>query len=274
MWKKYQDSHSRSSLQRVRQMINKPNETQPWQNRRNLNSVPHDQPVSDPDVDNRKHYFGPAKFYCVEIACAPCGAAIAWTKFDRSESPTKILKFLEDIFPTEDSKPSYICIDKACQVLRTAIVNRSFDTIWPNTRFIVDTYHYNNHKRSDDLCKSWCNPTPDNDSNPNYLNLITVERDKNGILQAKRAFNTQASEQLNSWIASFNSILKRMTIHNFNWFLHVMLFLHTKRVIQRQKERQERAERSDQANPDENSDDEEDLDNDENEEAFDTDHEV
>jgi hypothetical protein len=136
------------------------------------------------NVNNRKHYFGPAKFYCIEIACAPYGAAIAWTKFDQSEFPTKILNILENIFPTENSKPSYICIDKACQVLRIAIVNRSFDTIWPNTRFIVNIYHYNNHKRSDDLCKFWCNPTLDNDFNPNYFNFITVEHNKNGISQA------------------------------------------------------------------------------------------
>jgi len=29
---------------------------------------------------------------------------------------------------------------------------------------------------------------------------------------------------LNGWIGGFDSILKRMTIDNFNWFLHVMLF--------------------------------------------------
>jgi hypothetical protein len=78
--------------------------------------MPHDQTVSNPNIDNRKHYFRPAKFYCVEIVCALCGVAIAWTKFDRPKFLTKILKFLEDIFSTEDFKPSYICIDKACQV--------------------------------------------------------------------------------------------------------------------------------------------------------------
>jgi hypothetical protein len=45
------------------------------------------------------------------------GVVIAWTKFDKAESPTNILKFLEEVFPTEESRPAYICIDKACQVL-------------------------------------------------------------------------------------------------------------------------------------------------------------
>ena len=67
------------------------------------------------------HYFGPSKFYCVETICASCGVVIAWTKFDKSESPTNILKFLESVYPTEESQPAYICIDKACQVLQTAV---------------------------------------------------------------------------------------------------------------------------------------------------------
>lgn len=235
MWKQYQDSHSRRNLLGIRRIISRPNEIYEWQNRQDpAVAPPHDQPQGDEDAGTRKHYFGPSKFYCVETACFPCGVVISWTKFDKAESPSKILGFLEETFPTPESRPSYICIDKACQVLRTAVVNGSFSTTWKDTRFIVDTYHYNNHKRSDELCKTWCNPTPENGSNPN---LIVLERDNNGNLQAKRAFNTQASEQLNSWLASFNSILKRMTIDNFNWFLHTMLFLHSQNVIKKQRAR-------------------------------------
>jgi hypothetical protein len=45
----------------------------------------------------------------------------------------------------------------------------------------------------------------------------------------------QACEQLNAWLGGFESILKRMTSGNFNWFLHTMLFYHTQRVIQKQQ---------------------------------------
>jgi hypothetical protein len=219
-------------------MISRPTEGLPWLNPADRVNLAHDRVQPDEEDDTRKHYFGPSKYYCVEIACAPCGTVIAWTKFDRSESPNKILKFLEDIFSTPESRPSFICIDKACQVFRTAIVNKSFATTWANTRFIVDTYHYNNHKQSDELCKTWCNPTPTDGSNPN---LVVLEADVNGAIRAKRAFNTQASEQLNAWVASYHSILKRMTISNFNWLLHVMLFLHTKHIIQKQQEKEEKA---------------------------------
>jgi len=37
-------------------------------------------------------------------------------------------------------------------------------------------------------------------------------------------------------------MLKRMTVGNFNWFLHTMLFLHTERVIKRQVEQQKKDE--------------------------------
>jgi hypothetical protein len=46
----------------------------------------------------------------------------------------------------------------------------------------------------------------------------------------------QACEQLNGWIGGFDSILKRMTQTNFNWFLHVMLFYHTQNVLNKQAE--------------------------------------
>ena len=69
----------------------------------------------------------------METVCAPCGVVIAWAKFAKSESPTNILAFLQQVFPTEQSQPAYICIDKACLVLCTAIANGFWDAIWERT---------------------------------------------------------------------------------------------------------------------------------------------
>ncbi|KAF8955746.1 hypothetical protein BDZ97DRAFT_1673198 [Flammula alnicola] len=182
----------------------------------------------------KTHYFGPSRFYCVETICAPCGVVIAWTKFDKSESPTKILNFLGSVYPTADSRPNYICIDKACKVLRTSIANKSWDTWQKTSRFIVDSYHYINHRTTDYLCRKWCNPAPLNGSAPN---LVKVAKDKNGKLYLQRAFNTQACEQLNAWLGGFESILKRMTSGNFDWFLHAMLVYHTQQVIRKQEQK-------------------------------------
>jgi hypothetical protein len=91
-------------------------------------SQPHDEPA--PDIHTSKNYFSAKQFYCVETVCAPCGVIIAWTKFDKSESPIQILNFLESIYQTEESRPDYICIDKACVVLHTAITNGSWKRVW------------------------------------------------------------------------------------------------------------------------------------------------
>ena len=168
----------------------------------------------------------------METICAPCGTVIAWTLFNKSESPTQILDFLEAVYPTPELQPNYICIDKGCSVLRTAISNGSWE-IWKETsRFIVDSYHYINHRTTDYLCRKWCNPAPLNGSAPN---LVIVENDVNGNPHYKRAFNSQACEQLNAWLGGFQPILNRMTIDNFRWFLDVILFIQTQRVIQQQR---------------------------------------
>jgi hypothetical protein len=215
-------------------MIQRPGETQPWNpQRRGPNTQRHDDDNEEPPPS--PNYFGPARYYCVQTICAPCGVVIAWTKFARSESTTNILHFLESVYQTEESRPDYICIDKACQVFRTSVHNGSWDRIWKYTsRFIVDTFHYITHRTSDYLCRTYCNPSPADGSAPN---LVTIEYDNNGRPHAKRAFNTQVCKQLNAWLGGFESILKRMKPGNFNWFLHAMLFYHTKHVIIRQKQK-------------------------------------
>ena len=186
-WRKYKLDHSRTSMSGVKRMLQRPNERlNPWQPGLRRTEQRHDD---DEDIEiPRKHYFGPAKFYCVETICAPCGVVIAWTKFDRSKSPTNILEFLESVYLTEESRPAYICIDKACRVLRTAIANGSWNTWKKTTRFIVDAYHYINHRALDYLCHKWCNPAPLNGSAPN---LIRIALDKSGREYLQRAFNTQ-----------------------------------------------------------------------------------
>ena len=87
-----------------------------------------------------------------------------------------------------------------------------------------------------------------------------MARDKKGNLYWKRAFNTQACEQLNSWLGGFESILKRMTIGNFNWFLHTMLFYHTRYVIEKQKRKQDKKQSNLNGSDDDDSDDDSDSD--------------
>ena len=46
--------------------------------------------------------------------------------------------------------------------------------------------------------------------------------------------NKQACEQLNAWLGGFESIIKCMVPGNFDWFLHTMLFYHTRNVLKKQ----------------------------------------
>ena len=46
-------------------------------------------------------------------------------------------------------------------------------------------------------------------------------------------------------MGGYESILKKMTSGNFNWFLHSMLFYHTRHVIAKQEEKASRANNSD-----------------------------
>jgi hypothetical protein len=195
-WYQHAVRYGRQSLLGIRRMVRRSEEERvawlPIFNRRTEQQ--HDDPIvpqnDDPIVpQNRKdNYFVAPRFYCVETICAPCGVVIAWTKFDKSESPTQILDFLNSVYPTPELRPNYICIDKGCQVLRTSISNGSWE-IWKQTsRFIVDSYHYINHRTTDYLCRKYCNPAPLNGSAPN---LVVVENDVNGDPHYKRAFNTQ-----------------------------------------------------------------------------------
>ncbi len=230
-WQRFQKYHRTRQLSGYRRAQRRSDDSWPWMAEiQRANNQPHDQDIVL-NNEGRRDCFIPSRTYCVETICAPCGVVVAWAKFSKSESPTNILNFLEQVYPTEDSRPSYICIDKVCLVLRTCVNNGSWTGIWEETsRFIVDSYHYTNHSSEDNLCRRFCNPTPRDGSDPN---LVVKERDRYGQTYYRNAFNTQACEQLNAWLGGFESILRRMTAGNFNWFLHTMLTYHTTHVRQR-----------------------------------------
>ncbi|EDR02987.1 uncharacterized protein LACBIDRAFT_307789 [Laccaria bicolor S238N-H82] len=82
--------------------------------------------------------------------------------------------------------------------------------------------------------------------------------DKNGRAYLKRAFNTQVCEQLNAWLGGYQSILKCMTPGNFNWFLHTMLFYHTKYVLHKQEMKKSDEDEEENLGLDEEAQDDED----------------
>jgi hypothetical protein len=186
-WYSHAVQYGRQSLLGVRRLLRRTEEERlPWLPARNRPIQLHDD--STTSNYQRNNYFTAPRFYCVETICAPCGVVIAWTKFARAESPTNILRFLDSVYPTASLRPNYVCIDKACLVMRTAISNGAWEQWKETSRFIVDSYHYINHRTSDYLCRKWCNPAPLNGSAPN---LVLVASDSAGNQHYKRAFNTQ-----------------------------------------------------------------------------------
>ncbi|PPQ91311.1 LOW QUALITY PROTEIN: hypothetical protein CVT25_006598 [Psilocybe cyanescens] len=122
-----------------------------------------------------------------------------------------ILAFINKVYLAKESRPYYICVDKACTVLKHIAAQGHWDEWSQTTQFIVDT--------------------PTDGSAPNLVITATAS---DGTTYQKRAFNTQACEQLNAWLGGFDSILKRMTSQNYNWFIHTILSYHTRKVLQRQ----------------------------------------
>ena len=59
--------------------------------------------------------------------------------------------------------------------------------------------------------------------------------------QLRTSSNT-FSQKLNAWVGGFQTILKRMGVGNFNWFLHTMLFIHTEQIIEKQKAKERKKE--------------------------------
>ncbi|KAF9492887.1 hypothetical protein BDN71DRAFT_1432929 [Pleurotus eryngii] len=53
-------------------------------------------------------------------------------------------------------------------------------------------------------------------------NLVVVASDKQGNPYYKRAFNTQACEQLNAWVGGFQIVLNQMTVNNFDFTIFHM----------------------------------------------------
>ena len=133
-WKKHQAQHSHANFTGICRQLKDPNDPYAWQtqNRNSQDRQPHDEPASKKKSKKKNNYFTSGRFYCVETICAPCGAVIAWKKFDVAESPKNIMDFLDEVYPDKKTRPAYICIDKACVVLKTVTVNPKYSP-WLDT---------------------------------------------------------------------------------------------------------------------------------------------
>lgn len=119
--------------------------------------------------------------------------------------------------------PTFIAYDQGCKLL-VAIQEdpKLYHWLDKGMRIIVDTFHFNRHSPSDVVCREFCNPDASND-----LVVPLVQRGEEADPAAhrvyRRAFNTQAAEQLNSWLIGFAPSLRNMTSKNHDFVLSVLL---------------------------------------------------
>lgn len=126
-----------------------------------------------------------------------------------------------------DQRPGYLGFDDACSLFKHIVTSHP-NSRWLNTtRFIVDAWHYIGHQSLDVFCRMWCNPAPKNGSQPD---LIAVLTDDNGNTHQTRAFNSETSEQFNSWLAGYEAQVRQMSATNYDIFFHSLLLLYSETV--------------------------------------------
>ncbi|EKM48949.1 uncharacterized protein PHACADRAFT_107890, partial [Phanerochaete carnosa HHB-10118-sp] len=195
-------------------------------------------PLGDIPGNQVVHTFRARTVYCIETVQWSCGMPIGWGKCYKSESTPQVLSIMNRIWEDNfDLRPSFLCYDDACDLLRHIVTQNVEDPWLKSTKFIVDAFHYVNHRATDVLCRLWCNPAPTNGSQPD---LVLVERDQQGRTHQTRAFNTETAEQLNAWLQGYEAPLRNMTDVNFDLFVHA-LFLLFAEDVQARIERKDRA---------------------------------
>ena len=174
------------------------------------------------------HTFRARTVYCLETIQWACGMPVGWGKCYRSESAPQVLQILKRVWEGHEGlRPSFLCYDDACDLLRHIVTQDANDPWLKSTKFVVDAFHYINHRATDILCRLWCNPAPTNGSQPD---LVQVERDANGRTHQTRAFNTETAEQLNAWLNGYDAPLRNMTDVNFDFFVHSLFLLFAENI--------------------------------------------
>ncbi|KIJ24701.1 hypothetical protein M422DRAFT_194383, partial [Sphaerobolus stellatus SS14] len=185
---------------------------------------------NEPMEVNCSHRFRARTSYCHQTIQWSCGIPISWGICYESESPTQVFELLEFTWPDENTRPGFIAYDNACKMLAHIAKHPEKRNWLHTTRFIVDAWHYINHRETDVLCRTWCNPHPTNGSQPDLV-ITAVGRD--GVKHLSRAFNTETAEQFNSWMDGYEAQMRQMAKQTFAFYCHCTLLLYKEEVEER-----------------------------------------
>lgn len=188
-------------------------------------------PLGETAPEDVVHTFRAQSVYCIQTVQWACGMPIGWGKCYRAESSPQVLAILNRIWDGHDAlRPGFIGYDDACDLLRHIVTQNPNDRWIKSTKLVVDAWHNIGHRATDVLCRTWCNPTPKNGSQPD---LVRVETDASGNKHQTRAFNTETAEQFNAWLSGYEAALRQMSDVNFDFFVHVLFLLFTEEVEKR-----------------------------------------
>ncbi|KIJ52983.1 hypothetical protein M422DRAFT_155836 [Sphaerobolus stellatus SS14] len=164
------------------------------------------------------------KVHCVQTFQWTGSVPIAWGKCYTGENLSQVYELMYDIWKDHpEDRPGFLFYDDACNLVHHMLTSHPEPPWLHSTRFIVDAFHYMTHRATDAVCCLWCNPLPADGSKPDLL-ISQVNEAGEIILQC--AYSSEAAEQLNSWLTSFERQFDQMSDITFDFFMHSLLLLH------------------------------------------------
>jgi len=117
-------------------------------------------------------------------------------------------EFVKHTFSINNQKPNHLFFDNNCSLSKHV----KGDPFFKDMGLMVDVFHFNcKHSVKDKYCQSNCNPV-------DYSELLG----ENG---EGWYFNSSVAEQTNVWLGGFHSILRKMQVDWYNFFLDTMILL-------------------------------------------------
>ncbi|PBK83279.1 hypothetical protein ARMGADRAFT_945016, partial [Armillaria gallica] len=156
-----------------------------------------------------------------QLFVRPCGVIVSRCTFYHAEGLESCNDFLKVTFPTSQYPsclPSYIFYDNNCQMLRHLWKQR--DPYYNKTGMVVETWHAQSHKETDEFCRRWCLPS-------RFPELI-MDDGKGG---KKWRFNASAAEQANSWFGGYHPIVREMSRARYTFYLDEMIAMRNRAVV-------------------------------------------
>ncbi|PBK61320.1 hypothetical protein ARMSODRAFT_897040, partial [Armillaria solidipes] len=162
-----------------------------------------------------------------QLFVRPCGVIVSRCTFYHAESLTASKDFLKVTFPTSrypNCLPSFIFYDNNCSLLHHLWKQR--DTYFNKTGMVVETWHAQSHKESDEFCRNWCLPS--------RFPELMKEGKKGG---KEWRFNASAAEQANSWFGGYHPIVCEMPRVRYNFYLDEMIAMRNRATVAKLEER-------------------------------------